>query len=135
MFDPCEPIAIAITGASDDQRTGVSDAIAAWRDRGVTAFELDPVGPTAIEIRFEQAAAAFHGLYDDQHGVVYVNQQIVDRAALAVVVAHELGHAFGLLHVDRDERESVMNPGNLSTSPNAGDQREVEALWGRCAAP
>jgi hypothetical protein len=132
--DPCAPIDIAIVGADGVQATGVDQAIASWRARGVTAFDRRGEGP-AIEIRFEPAALSFHGVYDDELGIVYVNQQIHDLDPLAVVVAHELGHAFGLSHVQRIERISLMNPGNLVTPPTDVDQRALEAMWGACDAP
>jgi predicted Zn-dependent protease len=48
------------------------------------------------------------------------------------VIAHELGHAFGLVHVSPDTRPSVMNPGNTTVAPNDGDRAALEALWGTC---
>lgn len=84
-----------------------------------------------MEVRFDEAAPPFHGLYDDSEGVIYINRGIIDERTLSIVIAHELGHAFGLLHVD--DRESVMNPGNLDTPPNAADQAAIEALWGACS--
>jgi predicted Zn-dependent protease len=63
---------------------------------------------------------------------VLVNRAITDRAELAIVVAHELGHAFGLVHIDVATRASLMNPGNLTTPPTDADQRALEALWGAC---
>jgi hypothetical protein len=51
---------------------------------------------------------------------------------LEITVAHELGHAFGLWHVEHEVRTSVMNPGNLTVAPNAGDASDVAVLWGRC---
>jgi hypothetical protein len=39
---------------------------------------------------------------------------------LTTVLAHEFGHALGLTHVTGDER-SIMNPGNLATSPTPRD--------------
>jgi len=47
-------------------------------------------------------------------------------------VAHELGHAFGLVHVPQSERTSLMNPGNISTPPTVEDQAALAALWGTC---
>lgn len=94
---------------------------------------LDASVPAAvIPIELERAPAAFHGFYDDEAGVIYLNDQLADRRQLAIVLAHELGHAFGLVHVSPAERTSLMNPGNLTTPPTDEDQAALEALWGRC---
>jgi Zn-dependent peptidase ImmA (M78 family) len=99
----------------------------------VTAFDQpDAPDQATIQVRFEDAAGPFHGLYDDKTGTVYINQGIANRAVLAVVVAHELGHAFGLHHVPTDDRTSLMNPGNLATPPTLEDELAVEAIWGAC---
>jgi Zn-dependent peptidase ImmA (M78 family) len=106
----------------------MSDGQELWRDRGAPSLGLR--ADTTLEVRFDTAAAAFHGHYDDETSVIYINNQITDDKVLAIVIAHELGHAFGLPHIT--DRESVMNPGNLTIVPNAEDQRAIEALWGSC---
>lgn len=128
------------------QRAGIEGALALWSGQGVTTVSLVEGGAAggaeggaegappvaAIELRFEAAARAFHGLYDDEHGVVYINSGISDEHPLAIVIAHELGHAFGLPHIEKGERSSLMNPGNFVTPPNGADRAALEALWGRC---
>ena len=125
--DACAPLALISTTASTEQLEGLEAAQALWRNRGAPSLGLR-AGAT-IEVRFEDAAPAFHGLYDDTTGVIYINTDL-HEPELAIVVAHELGHAFGLLHVT--DRESLMNPGNLATPPTADDQRALAALWGAC---
>ena len=120
------------------QRAGIEGAISLWRGHGVeTVRVIDGVaaGSAAIELRFEEAAPPFHGLYDDEAGVVYINRGIQDLTPLSIVIAHELGHAFGLPHIAFSERTSLMNPGNLVTPPNDEDRAAIEALWGRCGEP
>lgn len=133
-FDPCAPLAVVPVGASAVQEAGVTAALDLWRTQGVPMLGVGSVVPAdvaqSVEVRFEEASPAFHGLYDDEHAVVYINQGITDPEPLAIVVAHELGHAFGLPHVD--ERISLMNRGNLATPPTDGDRVALEALWGRC---
>jgi hypothetical protein len=145
--DPCTALAISAPAATEVERDGIADALALWRGRGVSAF--DPVAPgttpgtaidaappaAAIEIRFSAAAAAFHGVYDPAAASVLINRELVDRRALAIVIAHELGHVFGLAHIAAAARLSLMNPGNLATPPTEADQRALEALWGACAPP
>jgi hypothetical protein len=147
--DPCAALAITTALATAVERDAIADALALWRDHGVTAFDqpapdappvaaigaaIDPAPITAaIDIRFGDAAAAFHGVYDPASASVMINRDLVDRAPLAIVIAHELGHVFGLAHVAAATRPSLMNPGNLITPPTDGDQRALEALWGACA--
>ena len=134
VFDVCQPIAVVAPGASDAQLTGIQYALELWQARGVAMAAVggDTVEKPAIEVRFAEAAPAFHGVYEDEIGVIYVNSGLEDPRALAITISHELGHAFGLGHVDAGDRASVRNPGNLSIEPNAGDADAIAALWGRC---
>jgi hypothetical protein len=132
VFDVCEPTVLFATGATDAEQASIDDAIALWRARGIGELGRDEVeGAARLEVRFEPAGRMFRGLYDDEGGVVYINTRLaaVDRP---VVIAHELGHAFGLWHVESEERVSVMNPGNLHVTPTEADAAEVIELWGRC---
>jgi len=133
--DVCEPTAvIAPVDASEAQLTSIDEALAMWAALGFD--QLERVAPTTgeqeVAIVFQDAAEMFHGLYDDEHGVVYVNLKLTDDHQRAVTLAHELGHSLGLLHVDPAARVSVMNPANLVVEPNAGDADELVALWGAC---
>ena len=119
-----EPAATAI------QLDGISAAEALWRARGAPALGVRPGG--GLDIRFQAAAPPFHGFYDDQAGVIYINDDLADPSELAIVIAHEVGHSFGLVHVSPDVRPSLMNPGNLEVLPTEDDQRALEALWGVC---
>jgi len=128
-YDPCAPVTLAIGAeANAGEATGVDSAVALWRGMGVTGFET--TGGETIAIQFQTAAPAFHGFYDPAAGVVYINQDLVDPREIAIVVAHELGHAFGLVHVS--DRVSLMNPGNLTVPPTDGDAAALSALWGAC---
>jgi hypothetical protein len=127
-YDPCAPITVDTAGMTAEQANGVAGGIALWRAAGVTGFDAG-AGET-IRVEFQDAAPAFHGFFDAAAGVVYVNTDLTDPAELAIVVAHELGHAFGLVHVQ--DRTSLMNPGNLATPPTDGDRAALAALWGAC---
>ena len=128
--DACAPLALVSSTATQLQLDGLEAAQALWRDRGVPALGLR-AGAT-LEVKFEDAAPVFHGLYNDNEGVIYINNDLTDPRTLSIVIAHETGHALGLQHVPKSERISVMNPGNLDTPPTAADQAAIVALWGDC---
>ena len=144
--DPCAPLSLAAPTATAAEQTGISGAVALWRDRGVAAFDVAPddapaadpttasasTGALPIEIRFDAAASTFHGVYDPATARVLINRDLTDPATLAIVIAHELGHVFGLAHIAPATRLSLMNPGNLVTPPTEADQGALEARWGRC---
>lgn len=130
VHDACSPLSLVADTPTSIQSAGIQAAQELWSQRGVPALGRRAGG--TIEIRFEHASAPFYGLYDDDTGVIYVNRSIQQAQPLAIVIAHELGHAFGLHHVSTRERPSVMNPGNLATPPTEADQRALEAIWGSC---
>jgi len=129
--DVCDPITVTSTSPTELQAAGIDAALDLWRAHGVRSLARADEAP--IEIRFEPAAGAFRGVYDDESGVVFVNSNLADPKILSIVIAHELGHAFGLPHVT--EYPSVMTPGNITTTPTDADQRALEALWGICPSP
>jgi hypothetical protein len=130
--DACAPLAVTAPGATDAQASGITGALALWRDRGAAAFDPAATAGATLAIEFDDAAEAFHGIYDPDADRVLINRDLTDPAALAIVIAHELGHAFGLVHIAPGDRISLMNPGNLVTPPTDADQRALEALWGAC---
>lgn len=137
-YDPCTVVITPAADVTPEQLRGIDGAIAIWNDaaglRLVRASGEIDAGAEALPIRFEAAAAAFRGVYLDEEGVVLVNSRIEDDGARAITIAHELGHAFGLWHVDPDEAASLMNPGNLEIFPTPADVAAVRALWGTCDA-
>lgn len=111
-------------------------AIDLWRTAAALRATLVPSADAPrLPIRFQMAAGAFHGLYDDHIGEIFVNESFAMADARTITIAHEMGHAFGLSHVPTSERPSLMNPGNTTVPPTAEDVATLAALWGRCAEP
>jgi hypothetical protein len=139
-FDPCTPLSLAPDAtATAAQQAGVAAGAALWNasagsDLLMAAAPAADAGTTPVlPIHFQVAAAPFHGLYDAPHGQVFVNEDLVGED-LAITVAHEVGHAFGLVHISPDVRASLMNPGNLSVLPTPQDVATLADIWGRCAS-
>ncbi len=128
--DACAPLSLVADAPTELQSAALQGGQDLWIDRGAPA--LGRRAGATLEVRFESASPAIRGLYDDHEGVIYINSELTDPRVLSIVIAHELGHAFGLVHVPASDRASLMNPGNTSTPPTADDQAEIEALWGTC---
>jgi len=144
-FDACAPLTVALeASATESQTRGARAALELWNGRARTELSLEAMGAAAapsvpmIPLRFQRAAAPSHGFYDPTAGVIFINADLSNPAdpalatALAITIAHELGHAFGLPHVG--DRPSVMRAGNLDVAPNAGDVEALAAIWGLCGA-
>jgi hypothetical protein len=112
--------------------SGAQAALDLWNQAAATRLSLAPSAGEAatIPLRFQRAAPLSHGFYDPGTGQILINEDLADHH-LAVTIAHELGHAFGLPHVSG--RASVMTAGNLDVEPNSGDVDALAAFWGRCA--
>jgi hypothetical protein len=136
VFDVCEPVAVIAPDADAPRLAAIEQALQLWRDQGVSAATLEtaPVeGVPTLEVQFADGSALFRGVYEDEIGVVIINNDVTDPETLSIVVSHELGHAFGLWHVSHDERTSVMNPGNLGTAPTSADGLALTDVWGPCS--
>lgn len=132
VFDPCQPIQLApAADATDDELATIDQAVALWKQVAAVELSRDPSEPGAavLPITFEDAPGAFRGVYEDEVGVVYVNRRL-GPTGRAITLAHELGHAFGLLHLDSED--SVMNPANLVIEPLPADADRLSELWGQC---
>ena len=90
-------------------------------------------GAPGLPIHFQNAAPPFHGFYDAPSGQVFINTDL-SGAPLTITIAHEIGHAFGLVHIPADQRSSVMNPNNLVVEPTAEDVDTLANRWGGCLA-
>jgi hypothetical protein len=142
-FDPCaEVVLVADDDLSASAVAGVTAGLDSWNRaagahlvvvRRSAASSAAGTAPT-VPIHFQAAGAPFHGLYDPERGQIFINTDLAGHGQ-AVAVAHEVGHAFGLVHVSSDERRSVMNPDNLDEDPNAGDVATLAAGWGGACLP
>jgi hypothetical protein len=132
VVDACAPLALTST-ATGAELSSITRASALWAAVGVTGPE-QPDPTAAVAVAFVPASPGVFGFYDDVDVVLVISDALTDDQR-AIVIAHELGHAFGLVHVPASERASVMNVANLSIAPTAADQLAVAALWGDCANP
>jgi hypothetical protein len=128
-FDPCVPLHIVDPDATPAQHAALEIAIASWHAVGLMA--PGDLGDESLTVTFATGAPELFGFYDDVARKIYVNVHLTD-AQTAVVAAHELGHAFGLVHIPIAERGSVMNAGNLTIVPTGDDDGAIVAMWGAC---
>jgi hypothetical protein len=129
VFDPCEPLTLEpAADASEQQQASVREAADMWNAVAATGLTLEP-GGRALPIVFEDSYL-FLGFYDDSAEVIRLARRVDERRPMAVVLAHELGHAFNLFHVS--DRDSVMNEGNWEIAPLPSDAAALEAEWGPC---
>jgi hypothetical protein len=135
-FDPCDTLALRPVDATVEQAASIAAAAELWNSWGTRVELLDPLevgelpGEWEIPVRFEAAAPQFHGVYRDEIGDLVINTSLLDGSERAVVIAHELGHAFALEHVE--DYPSVMNRGNLERPPNATDAEDLWGSWPAC---
>jgi hypothetical protein len=135
FLDPCLPTLLVVSpDATDDERAGIAAALQLWSAVGGPSISLEgPSGAQPLPIGFERAAPAFFGLYRPDHGDILINRGLVDPTSRAITIAHEVGHAFGLAHVNG--QRSLMNPGNLVIPPGEREVQLIGERRGPCPAP
>jgi hypothetical protein len=134
-YDPCSPLTLVPDAlASVPERARVQEAIEHWG--AVIGIQADvgdwPADRPGLPVTFESGDTFYRAIYWDSIGEIAINRDKIDPDDQGIALAHELGHAFGLLHVD--DRPSVMNTGNLDVPPTADDGAAVAARWPACAA-
>jgi len=136
-FDPCSPLEIVVTSDHVEDVEAVKAALAAWaRVVPVGDVAVTPGTPAAgqLTVRFLDGEQPVRGMYYDSVGLVEISRDMLAPEVYPIAVAHELGHAFGLLHVEASTRASVMNVGNTTVEPTEQDAIEVIAKWASCRA-
>jgi hypothetical protein len=137
-FDACQLTEITLPAdTAPDVADSVTKGVAYWSEAlglpwSVTTEGTEGTeGAVRIPLRFLDTPI-FYGRFEDEAGQIVLSTQVTDPELRAVVMAHELGHALGLYHVEKSERSSVMNPGNRDVTPTSADLEAVVAIWGRC---
>lgn len=115
VFDPCRPLVLA----SAIESPSIGDAIDMWNAVSNTGLTVESsTTADVLPIEFEDTEL-YLGRYDDEAVMIRLASRVEQRRVLAIVLAHELGHAFGLKHVSG--RRSVMNKGNTTIEPLEAD--------------
>lgn len=136
VYDPCSPLTLAVEpDLGDTERTAVESAIAAWQHVLPTRISIgDRTAATdVLPVRFVSGDTFYRAIYWDFEGSISISRDRLAEHDYALALAHELGHAFGLLHVRATDRASVMNEGNLELAPTTADAADVAARWSTCA--
>src|SRR5688500_382205 len=75
VFGVCEAIVVSAPDATAEQRAGIERGLELWSGRGVAAGSMAPLeGAPVLEVRFAKASPIFHGIYEDEEGVIYINE-------------------------------------------------------------
>jgi hypothetical protein len=133
VFDPCAPLVLEPDDRmSGDQLASVELAIDMWNQVAEVGLSLEPIQGARTMPILLTGTEVYYGRFDDQAGAIWVADKLTDQRVRAVVLAHELGHAFSLYHIDPSERVSVMNEGNRHVAPDSGDREALARVWGDC---
>jgi hypothetical protein len=135
VYDPCSPLTLAVApDLGVAELRGIEGAIAVWAAVLPTQLEIGsgPRAPDVLPIHFQGGDTPYRGMYLDTFGTIAISRDRLAPEDYPLAIAHELGHAFGLLHVSPDERRSIMNVGNLEIAPTEEDAAKVRGLWASC---
>jgi hypothetical protein len=136
IFDPCSELTVvAAEGTEPHELASIEEAVLVWDQVLPTEIAVGSSADAAgtLAIHFDSGDTFYRAIYFDALATIRVSRDKLAPEDYPIAIAHELGHAFGLFHVDSDERESVMNAGNLEILATRADADEVRALWAACA--
>lgn len=135
VYSPCSPVLVVPeSDTSEEELASVEAAISLWAEAGLETLSTSALeAESQVPVRFKDAPSPFHGVYEPTNGMVFINRKL-GGSERDVTVAHELGHALGLPHVPKEERASLMNPGNLTVPPSIDDLDQLRLQWG-CPLP
>ena len=126
-----------VAGTEAEEVQSIEDALQLWAQvlpvQAEVALEQAPESALAIE--FESGDSFYRAMYWDSLGLISISRDHLQPEDYAIALAHELGHAFGLPHVPKEQRASVMNVGNLDVPPDEVDAAALRALWPACESP
>lgn len=134
-YDPCSPLLIVpAEGTQPAELESIEAAVQAWSAVLPTHIELAEPGAEVegLRVSFDSGDTFYRAMYWDNLGEITISREKLAAADQPMALAHELGHAFGLFHVEKGERLSVMNLHNLDIAPNQEDARAVGELWQAC---
>lgn len=133
-YDPCAPLVVEPQNElRAEELAAVDDALEMWNQAGPLKLTRQPIADAPrLRVRFEKGAPFVNGYYSDETGEVTINRNLADHRERTITLAHEMGHAFGLRHVARSKRRSLMNSGNLQTMVTDSDVEHVLSRWESC---
>ncbi len=134
-YDPCLPVVVEPVGTlRDSELASIDLALTMWNAAGPLQLTRQEIADAPrLPVRFEKGAPFVNGYYDDEIGEIIINRSLTDSRQRTITIAHELGHAFGLRHIARHKRRSLMNSGNLETPLTESDVDLVVQRWEGCA--
>lgn len=135
-YDPCsELVIVPAADTQPDELASIDEAVRSWGE--VIPARIEVAAPGAeregLRVSFDSGDTFYRAMYWDHLGEISISREKLAPEDHAVALAHELGHAFGLFHVAKEKRPSVMNLHNLEVAPNPADGAAVGELWQACA--
>lgn len=137
-FDPCSPLTIVpAPGTEAREIQSIEAAALAWSRVIPARIEIGAGSPDAVTlgVTFEPGDTFYRAMYWAGVGKISISRDGLAPEDYALALAHEMGHAFGLLHVSTELRGSVMNTGNVEIEPTDADGLAVRDLWESCRQP